>query len=197
MVMGLVGRWAALSSALGFVALVSCSDSSDGDGGPSTAGAGSGAGGSGGKSTAGSAGTKPTGPGGAGGAGASGGGVGGNERGPCEDYKTEAACEAAGCVPTTGTLSKVLPAGEGGAAGLAGAGGAGGSRFAGAACEQVEDVFISCEEGFGGAVFNTACNDSCTACLGGPWTVGRHAPYTKQDCEDWSCVDGKVETGAP
>jgi hypothetical protein len=185
---------------MGLIAVVSCSDSSDNDGDGSSAGARSGSGGSGGsKSTAGNAGTTPIGPGGAGGGGGSA-GTGGGEPRPCQEYRNEAACEAAGCVPTTGTLSKLLPTGEGGAAGLGGArsaGGAGGARVDGAACELVEDFFISCEEGAGGATYETACNASCTECLGGPWTVGNYEPFRSHECEVWTCVDSRAQPGLP
>jgi hypothetical protein len=194
--MGVAGRWAALTSLVGLVVVVSCSDSSDDEGDRSSAGTRSGSSGSGPKPSAGEAGKPPLGQGGAGGAGG-GGGAGGRAPRPCDEYKTEASCDAAGCIPTTGTLSKLLPTGQGGEGGVGGTFGSGGGALNGRECEVVEDVFISCEEGFGGAVFNVACNDSCTECLGGPWTVGRHEPYTSTDCEAWTCVDGTAQPGIP
>jgi hypothetical protein len=175
---------------MSLLAVVSCSDSSDTGDDASAAGTRSGAGGTG----------ASAGKGGAAGCAACAGTGGGGEEHHCEDYTTESACEAAGCVPTTGTVSRLRPNGEGGAGGVPGVGGAGGAHepdIIGSACERIEDVFISCEDGFGGATFNIACNDSCTACLGGPWTVGRHEPYTSTDCDAWTCVDGTAQADRP
>ena len=99
----------------------------------------------------------------------------------CRDYTSSAACEAAGCIATDGTVSRLL--------GTGGAGGAGGA----AACETLEDVFISCEEGYGGALAQSGCDASCSNCIAGGWTVGRHGRWTRDDCV-WQCVDGVVRT---
>lgn len=201
------GRWALLGSALGLVAVTSCgSDTKNDDakdapsaGTSSTSGGTSGGeGGEPAEPNAGSGGTAPRGL-----AGACSGGEAparcNDDPRPCAEYETEASCAAAGCIPTTGKLSALLDDGVAGAPHTGGApsvGGAGHGRApVGLPCEATEDVFISCEEGYGGGSYNFACNDSCTSCLEGPWTVGRHEPFTRQDDCAWTCVDGEQKRG--
>jgi hypothetical protein len=201
------GRWALLGSALGLVAVTSCGgDAKDDDtkvtpsAGTSTSGGASGSSGEKpAEANAGNGGTAPRGV-----AGACSGGQPAthcnDDPNRCAEYETEASCAAAGCIPTTGKLSVLLDDGVAGAPHTGGApsvGGAGhGGAPAGLPCEATEDVFISCEEGYGGASYNYACNDSCTSCLEGPWTVGRYEPFTRKDDCAWSCVDGEQKRGS-
>lgn len=210
------GGWVLTFSALGLVA-ISCGGNVDDDtsaaAGTSsgrTDGSGGGTGGTGNTSGGKAAGGKPNGAagskpsfGGCIGVKTSGGspleGCDEPEPPPCSDHRDVASCEAAGCIATTGDVSTLLPeaaAGAGGATNAAGAPATGGVSAGGAApaaCQLTEDVFISCEEGYGGALFQIACTDDCSSCMGGPWTVGRHAPYTNEHCDFWSCVDGRVK----
>ena len=198
------GRWALLGSALGLVAVTSCGGDTKNDdpkGGPSagtTSLSGASSGGGPAEPNAGSGGAPPRGL-----AGACSGGEAtarcNDDPRPCAEYASEASCAAAGCVPTTGKLSVLLDDGLAGAPHIGGAPSVGGAGHGGAPvglpCEVTEDVFISCEEGYGGASYNFACNDACTSCLEGPWTVGRYEPFTRKDDCDWTCVDGEQQRG--
>jgi hypothetical protein len=72
---------------------------------------------------------------------------------------------------------------------LLGDAGAAGSEQ-GDECRTIEEVFISCNEGFGGAIERYGCNDDCTRCLVG----GRR---WNGNCEFWHCDDGTVVPGPP